>query len=83
MCLAIPSKVIELHGTKGKVEFGGVIREVSFVLLEGVGVGDYVLIHAGYAMERVNEEEARETLELMKKICDLEIGERAAHAKGE
>jgi hydrogenase expression/formation protein HypC len=83
MCLAIPSKVLEIKGARGKVEFGGVIKEVSFTLLEGVRVGDFVLIHAGYAMEKVNEEEAYETLALMKQICDLEIDERVAHAKGE
>ena len=64
MCLAIPAEVKEVHGDTAKVDFGGgVIREVN-VLLVHVKVGDYVLVHAGYAIEVLDREDAMETLRL-------------------
>ncbi len=64
MCLAIPAEVKEVHGDTAKVDFGGgVIREVN-VLLVNVKVGDYVLVHAGYAIEVLDREDAMETLRL-------------------
>lgn len=65
MCLAIPMKVIEKDGERGKVEQGGVVREVSFVMMPDVECGDHVLIHAGFAIERMDEQEAAETLQLI------------------
>jgi hydrogenase expression/formation protein HypC len=69
MCLAIPMKVIEAEGQFGKVEVEGVKRKVSFQLLPDVEVGDYVLIHAGFAIERINEEEAKKTLQLLTELA--------------
>lgn len=69
MCLGIPMKVVEVHGDKGIVEIGGVNREASFQLLENVKVGEYVLVHAGYAINKINEEEAQETLDLLREIA--------------
>jgi hydrogenase expression/formation protein HypC len=74
MCLAIPGLIIEIDGVIGKVDFGdGTIRRVNLALLEGVKPGDYVLVHAGYAIQIVSKDYARETLELWRRI--LSIGE--------
>jgi hydrogenase expression/formation protein HypC len=72
MCLAIPAKVISLEGDKAKVDFGnGVLREVN-VALVNAKVGDYVLVHAGYAIQVLSEEEAKETLQLWNEILEAE-----------
>jgi len=72
MCLAIPSRVMEIDGQEGLVEFGGVTKKVNLTLLGQVSVGDYVLVHAGYAIEKIREEEAAETLDVIRQICELE-----------
>jgi hydrogenase expression/formation protein HypC len=73
MCLAIPAKVMDLNGDKANVDFGqGVLREVNVSLVEAK-VGDYVLVHAGYAIQVIEEQEAKETLSLWNSI--LEAGE--------
>lgn len=73
MCLAIPAKVMNLHGDKANVDFGqGVLREVNVSLVEAK-VGDYVLVHAGYAIQIIEEEDAKETLSLWNSI--LEAGQ--------
>ncbi|HKM60049.1 MAG TPA: HypC/HybG/HupF family hydrogenase formation chaperone [Candidatus Acidoferrales bacterium] len=73
MCLAIPAKVMNLQGEKANVDFGqGVLREVNVSLVEAK-VGDYVLVHAGYAIQIIEEEEAKETLNLWNSI--LEAGQ--------
>jgi hydrogenase expression/formation protein HypC len=68
MCLAIPAKVIKMKGVIGEVEIGGVIREAGFQLLEKVKLGDYVLLHAGFAIQKLDQEEARQTLSLLEEI---------------
>ena len=68
MCLAIPMRVVEIEGAVARVEEGGVRREVRVDLVEGVKVGDYVIVHAGIAIERLDEEEARETLRLLEEV---------------
>lgn len=73
MCLAIPAKVMNLNGDKANVDFGqGVLREVNVSLVEAK-VGDYVLVHAGYAIQIIEEQEAKETLSLWNSI--LEAGQ--------
>ena len=73
MCLAIPAKVMSLQGEKADVDFGqGVLREVNVSLVEAK-VGDYVLVHAGYAIQIIEEEDAKETLSLWNSI--LEAGQ--------
>lgn len=72
MCLAIPARVIEKNGDRARVDFGGgVLREVDLTLVEA-GVGDYVLVHAGFAIQVLEEEEARETLRLWSEILEAE-----------
>ncbi|MFH0803265.1 MAG: HypC/HybG/HupF family hydrogenase formation chaperone [bacterium] len=68
MCLAIPVRVLSIEENAALIEFGGVRRPVDLRLLENVQVGDYVLVHAGFAIQRLDEEEARKTLELFREI---------------
>ena len=70
MCLAIPMKVIEIDGVTAVVEQEGVTRRVRIDFLDDVQIGEYVLIHAGIAIERVRPEDAEETLRLIRMICD-------------
>ena len=68
MCLAVPSKIIEINEQIAKVDVDGVIRETSIMLLDDVKIGDYVIVHAGFAISKVDEEAARKTLEDMRNI---------------
>ena len=73
MCLAIPAKVANIEGDEARVDFGeGVLREVNVTLVDAK-VGDYVLVHAGYAIQVLSEEEAMETLRLWNEILKSEI----------
>lgn len=73
MCLAIPAKVLEIHGNRAKVDFGeGVLREVDISLVD-VKVGEYILVHAGYAIQVLSAEEADETIKLWNEL--LEAGQ--------
>jgi len=72
MCLAIPGKVMDVKGDKARVDFGeGVLREVN-VTLVAVREGDYVLVHAGYAIQTIDEKDALETLNLWNEILRAE-----------
>ncbi|MEM2108492.1 MAG: HypC/HybG/HupF family hydrogenase formation chaperone [Candidatus Bathyarchaeia archaeon] len=72
MCLAIPARVIRVDGDKAQVDFGeGVLREVNVTLVDAE-VGDYVLVHAGYAIQTLEEKDALETLALWKEILAAE-----------
>ncbi|MEJ7613743.1 MAG: HypC/HybG/HupF family hydrogenase formation chaperone [Candidatus Fervidibacter sacchari] len=69
MCLAVPAKVVEIVDEENqiaKVDIGGVRRNISVALLEDVKVGDWVLVHVGFAIQKVDEEEAAQTLALLK-----------------
>lgn len=71
MCLAVPAKIVEISGDLAKVDFGsGVLREVNIMLLEEAKKGDYVLVHAGYAIQHLDEQEAEETLRLWKEFLE-------------
>ncbi len=72
MCLAVPVRVVEIEGQVARVELGGVLREISLVLTPDAQVGDYVLIHTGFAISVLDEEEAQETLRL---FAELEAAE--------
>jgi len=76
MCLAIPAKVKSIEEDRAKVDFGeGVLREVNITLVNA-RVGDYVLVHAGYAIQVLDEEEARETLRLWNEILEAETRQK-------
>ena len=74
MCLAIPARVVSVRGAMATVAIGGVIREASVHLLDDVREGEYLLIHAGFALSRIDEEEARETLRVLQEMGDLSEG---------
>jgi len=65
MCLAVPAKVVEISGMIAKVKRKGVERDVSLMLLPNANVGDYVLVHAGFAMEKVKKDDANITEALL------------------
>ncbi|MBZ5589873.1 MAG: HypC/HybG/HupF family hydrogenase formation chaperone [Acidobacteriia bacterium] len=69
MCLAVPMRLVELQETLGIAEIDGVRREVSLMLQPEAKVGDYVLVHAGYAIGLVDEAEANATLELLRQVA--------------
>ena len=74
MCLAVPAKVLELRDDNmALVDISGTQREISLMVLDGdAAPGDFVLIHVGYAIEKIDEEEAQRTLELFAEIGGLE-----------
>ncbi len=93
MCLGIPGQIIEIHDPgqlRAKVEVEGVRREVSIALLgldgpDSAGVGDWVLVHVGFAMARIDEAEAKETLDQLKALGDLyeqELSDYSAPVEG-
>ncbi len=72
MCLAIPAKVLEVKGEHAKVDFGGgIVREVNVSLVD-VKVGEYVIVHAGFAIQVLDEKSAEESLQLWKEILEME-----------
>lgn len=77
MCLAVPGKVIEIHGDdpllrSARVSFAGVIKEVSLTCAPEVKPGDYVLVHVGVAISVVDEKEAEETMSYLRQMGELE-----------
>lgn len=66
MCLAIPMKVIKVDKENAIVECGGITREVNIQFLTNVKKGDYVIVHAGFAIEKLNRKEAEKTLKIIK-----------------
>ncbi|MHA1631815.1 MAG: HypC/HybG/HupF family hydrogenase formation chaperone [Candidatus Freyarchaeota archaeon] len=77
VCLGVPAKVLEVRGERAIVDFGGVVREAFITLLDDVRVGDYVMIHTGYAIEKLKPEEAEETLKLLREV--MELGKEGAN----
>ncbi len=71
MCLAVPLKIISIEGKMGIGELGGVKKKVSLMLLDKVRVGDYVLLHAGFAINRLETKEAEELLQLLREISEV------------
>ncbi|MBC8511404.1 MAG: HypC/HybG/HupF family hydrogenase formation chaperone [Dehalococcoidia bacterium] len=71
MCLAVPVQVVSIEGSEAEVEIGGVSRRVSIMLTPEVKVGDYVLLHTGYAINVIDEAEAQETLKLLEEMIAL------------
>ena len=75
MCLGIPAKIIELYETNGmkmaKVDFGGVVKEACMEYLPEVKLGDYTIVHVGFGLSILDEQEAMETMDLLKQIDAL------------
>jgi hydrogenase expression/formation protein HypC len=82
MCLAVPGKVVEITGEgelrMGKVDFSGVQRQACLAYVPDVQLGDYVLVHVGFAISRIDEQAAQETLEALAEISALEEAEGEA-----
>lgn len=72
MCLAVPARVQSIHDHEAEVEIGGTTYRASIWLTPEVKVGDYVLLHTGYAISVIDEEEAKETLKILREISDIE-----------
>ena len=79
MCLAIPGKIESINGSesdvlniKGKVNFGGILKEVSLAYVPQARVGDYVIVHVGFALSLVDEEEAMKVFDYLKQMQELE-----------
>ncbi len=73
MCLAVPGRIVDVVGNEqfsrmGKLDFGGVSKEVSLAYVPEAKIGDYAIVHAGFAISLVDEEEAKETLEYFKEM---------------
>ena len=76
MCLAIPAQIVELRdGDNALVDLAGVKKEISLALVEGVAVGDYVIVHVGYALNKLDPEEAEKTLKLFAEMGELALGD--------
>ena len=70
MCLAIPAQLVEIREADiGVVDLSGVRKEVSLALVDGVAVGDYVIVHVGFALQKLDAEEAEKTLRLFAEIA--------------
>ena len=70
MCLAVPSKIVEVNGDTGIVDVEGVKKEIALHLIEEPRVGDYVIVHAGFAINKIDENEALETLKVLREIAE-------------
>ena len=72
MCLAIPGKIIEIHEAgglrSGRVQFGGIVRQVSLDFVPEAGVGDYVMVHVGFAISKVDADEAERTYQILQEM---------------
>jgi hydrogenase expression/formation protein HypC len=68
MCLAVPARIIEISGSRARVSLAGNVREADLSLLEEAAVGDWVLVHAGFALEKLSAEDAEETLNLIMQL---------------
>ncbi len=71
MCLAVPGLIEDIDGDQAKVNFGGVTREANISLVDA-DIGDYVIVHAGYAIERLKEEEAKKSLEAWDEVLEAQ-----------
>ena len=73
MCLAVPGRVVSIDGEdlsrRGRVDFSGITKEVSLAYVPEVEIGDYVIVHVGFAISRLDEEEAARSLELLRELA--------------
>ena len=81
MCLAVPGKVISITGEDpimrtGRIDFGGVVREVNLAYVPEAKLGDYVVVHVGFALSVIDEEEANKVFEYLRQIGEMEIASK-------
>lgn len=72
MCLSIPSRVISINGNKAIVSVGGAEYEASLQLVEDIEVNDFVLLHTGFAIQKISEEDALETYKLLRELSEID-----------
>ena len=72
MCLAVPVKIVSIDGHNAEVEIGGVRRQVSLILTPEAKLGDYVLLHTGYAISVIDQAEAEQTLEMFEQMAEFD-----------
>jgi hydrogenase expression/formation protein HypC len=72
MCLAIPARIVSIDGQQAEVDISGVARKISIALTPEAEVGDYAIVHTGFAISLLDEEEAKETLRMFAEIAALE-----------
>jgi hydrogenase expression/formation protein HypC len=70
MCLSIPAKIMSIDGSMAEVSAGGSIFKAGLHMIENAKVGDYILLHAGFAIQKISEEDAAETLKILKEMND-------------
>jgi hydrogenase expression/formation protein HypC len=70
MCLSVPAKVVDINGNIADVSIGGTIFKAGLQMTENIKIGDYVLLHTGFAIQKISEEEALETLKILKEMKD-------------
>jgi len=70
MCLSVPMRITEIHGERGQADIGGVSRQIDLRFLKDIRIGDYVIVHAGFALQKLDPEEARETLALLREMLE-------------
>jgi hydrogenase expression/formation protein HypC len=75
VCLSIPAKIVELDGATATVDVMGNRREADVSLVEEPRIGDYVLVHAGFAIEKMSAEDAAESLKIWQELADVDFGE--------
>ena len=80
MCLAVPAKLMEMNNGMGTVDAGGVKKKISLLLLEDAAIGDYILVHAGFGIQRLDEKQAEESLALLRQAV-LEVEARSKNER--
>jgi hydrogenase expression/formation protein HypC len=89
MCLAVPGKIVSIEGTdpvlrSGRVNFGGIVKNINLAYVPEARIGDYVLVHVGFAISTIEEKEAQEVFEYLRQIGDLaELEDRESPEKTE
>ncbi|MFP4472004.1 MAG: HypC/HybG/HupF family hydrogenase formation chaperone [Bacteroidota bacterium] len=73
MCLSVPAQVIKIEGENAEVSVGGTIMKANLTMVDDVEVGDYILLHTGFALQKIDAEEAEETLKTFSEFEDLNI----------
>jgi len=72
MCLSIPAKILSIEGDKARVSLGGAEYNAALNLIDDVTVGDYILLHSGFAIQKIDEAEAMETMRLLNEVIEKE-----------
>lgn len=80
MCLAVPSKIIDIQDSLARVDVDGVVREASLLILDDVKIGDYVIVHAGFAISKLDEQAALQTLADMRSMLAADRARDGASA---